>query len=305
MLDKFWGSLGEDLASEWLKHVFSPAFLFWAGGLGMYVVKHGWQTSWGWLSGLQLVEQVALLIIALVVLVLSSLVMRHLHFNILRLLEGYWPWPFRWLADSVATWKNRRFEKHERQWNELKNREDTLSRREARQLANLELRGHNFPSNPNDVMPTALGNILSAAETAPSHKYGLDAFVCWPRLWLLLPDNAREDMSTARQELITLVQVWAWGLLFIVWIVWSKWAIVIAALWLWLAYALTLRSAMGYADLLESTFDLYRLELYKATQWPPPETSGEAEIATGQRLTEFLWRGEAEPPVQYNVEEKE
>ena len=72
-----------------------------------------------------------------------------------------------------------------------------------------------------------------------------------------------------------------------------------SVLGLWLAYVLILQAAMAYADLLESAFDLYRWELYKAARWPLPEASGEAEIAAGQRLTEFLWRGEVKPSIQY------
>ena len=32
MLDKFWESLGEDLAKRWVEHLFGPAGLFWLGG---------------------------------------------------------------------------------------------------------------------------------------------------------------------------------------------------------------------------------------------------------------------------------
>lgn len=305
MLDKFWSNIGEELAGEWLKHVFSPAFLFWGGGLGMYVLHNGWQELWQWLSGLELVEQVALLVIALLVLILSSLLMQRLRFNILRLLEGYWPWLFRWLADKLADMQNWRFERWERNWNELKSREAALSRREALKLVELEMRTHYFPSAPKDLLPTALGNTLKAAETTPTHKYGLDAFVCWPRLWLLLPDNTRDDLSAARQVLNTLVELWAWGLLFLIWLIGSPWALLVSVLWLLIARLLLLQAAMAYADLFESAFDLHRWSLYKSVGWPLPETSGEAEIAAGQRLTEFLWRGTTELPVPYQIKKEE
>ena len=140
---------------------------------------------------------------------------------------------------------------------------------------------------------------LSAAETTPTHKYGLDAFVCWPRLWLLLPDHTREELSIARSTLMTLVEIWTWGLLFLIWSTWSQWAILIALLWLWLSYTLALRAAMTYADLLEAAFDLHRWALYQAAHWPLPESTGDDEIAVGQRLTEFFWRGMTASQVQY------
>ncbi len=55
-------------------------------------------------------------------------------------------------------------------------------------------------------------------------------------------------------------------------------------------YRLVLPVALAYADLVESAFALYRCQLYTAVGWPPPR-AGREESATGQRLTEFLWRG--------------
>lgn len=303
MLDKFWESLGENAAGEWVKQIFGPAFLFWAGGLGMYVLKNGWQDLWQRLSGLQVYEQSALLILVLLLLIFSSLMMKRLSFSILRLLEGYWPWPLRWLAGLFAGLQKWLFERRERRWNELKGKQGTLSFREERELVELEMTIHYFPAHPKDAQPTALGNILHAGETAPTQKYGLDAFACWPRLWLVLPETAREDLSAARQGLIGLVELWAWGVLFVIWAVWSGWAVAVAAAWVWLAIGLLHQSAMAYSDLVESAFDLYRWELYKAARWPLPKSSGEAECAAGQRLSEFLWRGEAEPKVHYQAEE--
>ena len=43
MLSKFWESIGSDLAERWLEYIFGPAFLFWAGGCGIYVWKTGCQ----------------------------------------------------------------------------------------------------------------------------------------------------------------------------------------------------------------------------------------------------------------------
>jgi hypothetical protein len=262
--------------------------LFWAGGLVLYLLKNGWQDPWKRLSGLQLIEQLALLIVCLLGLILSSFLMKSLRFTILRLLEGYWPlvWPAAPLVKLQACLLDRR----EKRWNEL-GQKKTLSPAEKRELSSLDLKNHYFPADPADIQPTALGNLLRAAETAPRHKYGLDAFVCWPRLWLLLPDNAREDLSAARQGLMRQVELWAWGLLFLSWAALTPWALLATALWLWLAGSLLMHAAMTYADLLEAAFDLYRGELYQFMRWSLPEAGGEAEITNGKRLTEFLWRG--------------
>jgi hypothetical protein len=292
MLDKFWESLGEEVAGEWMKHVLSPAFLFWAGGLGMYVLCCGWEPLWEQLTTLEFVEQIALLFLVLGGLILSSLVMRQLRLPILRLLEGYWPVPLDYLGDKLAQRKARQFDRWEQDWNQYKNRQEagTLPRREARRLAELETRTHYIPADAQQIMPTAVGNILRAGESAPAEKYGLDAVVCWPRLWMLLPKEVRDDLVTARQNLMTLTELWAWGLLFLVWSIWSPWAIAVSIVWLALAYVWLMESARGYADLIVSAFDLYRWKLYEALDWPRPQDRG-AEVESGRALTEFLWRG--------------
>ncbi len=302
-LDKFWESMGEELAGEWMQHVFSPAFLFWASGLGMYALRYGWQGPWAWITSRDLIEQIALLILALIILILSSLAMQQLRFSLLRLLEGYWPGPFGRLSDRLAEWQDGRLQRWEREWNELKGREGSLVRREARRLAELEMRTHYFPSDPRDLLPTAVGNTLKSAETIPAHKYGLDAFVCWPRLWMLLPDNARADLGAARQGLMTRVEFWGWGALSLLWLIWSPWALLVSALWLWLAWVLLVQSAMSYADLLESAFDLYRGALYQSVRWPVPQNTA-AEKTLGRQLTEYIWRGIVEPPVDYPQTER-
>jgi len=147
-------------------------------------------------------------------------------------------------------------------------------------------------------MPTAVGNILRAGESAPAEKYGLDAVVCWPRLWMLLPKEIRDDLVTARQNLMTLTELWAWGLLFLVWSIWSPWAIAVSIVWLALAYVWLMESARGYADLIVSAFDLYRWKLYEALDWPRPKDRG-AEVESGRALTEFLWRGTLPGTVTY------
>lgn len=299
MLDKFWESLGENLAGEWLKHVFSPAFLFWIGGLGIYVLSQGWLYSWNSLIAMQPVEQIGFLIAALIILILSSLIMKNLRFTILRLLEGYWPWPFNRLASALADLQMMLLERNEKQWNDLKGKEDSLNRQQHRKLSNLEMRLHYFPVLSRDLQPTMLGNILRMAETTQLRKYGLDAVVCWPRLWILLPEDTRKELSASREVLMSNVELWAWGLLFLFWSNWSPWSYVITVLWLFLSSTWLRQSAMVYSELLEAAFDLYRWKLYENVRWDTPEKSGREEVEMGQRLTEFLWRGETDQPVEY------
>lgn len=48
-------------------------------------------------------------------------------------------------------------------------------------VARLERRRHHRPVAPADYLPTPFGNVLRAAETRPTLRYGLDSLVVWPR----------------------------------------------------------------------------------------------------------------------------
>ncbi|MCS7249187.1 MAG: hypothetical protein NZ840_13245 [Anaerolineales bacterium] len=287
MLDKFWESLGGELAGEWLRRAFSPPFLFYLSGLGFYTLRHGWQPLWNWLRGLQLLEQVALLLGVLLGLILSALLTAQWRSTVLRWLEGYWFWPLRWLEKPCIAWQARRLRQAEIRLNALF---EASSPGVARQRAELELFVHYFPGDPAELRPTRLGNILRAGETAAAQKYGLEAYACWPRLWQLLPAHLREDLTAVRSRLLTLAELWGMGLLSLVWTVWSGWALPFALLWMGVSYWRMLPVAMVYADLIESAFDLYRLRLYEAVGWQCPPDS-QREPAYGAALSEFLWRG--------------
>jgi len=77
-------------------------------------------------------------------------------------------------------------------------------------------------------MPTRLGNLLRAAERKPLEKYGLDAILCWSRLWMLLPDAVKKDLQESRADLNNAARVWLWSLLFCGWTfvgenIWTTW----------------------------------------------------------------------------------
>lgn len=142
------------------------------------------------------------------------------------------------------------------------------------------------------LMPTRLGNLLRAAERKPLEKYGLDAVICWPRLWLLLPDAAKKDLQDARADLNAAARVWLWSLLFMLWtLLGAWWAVPVGLLSMAFAYyGWLLNAAATYADLLESAFDLYRPLLYRLLRWPLPSNPQE-ERQWGKALTIYLWRG--------------
>lgn len=304
MLSKFWESMGTKVADRWLEYIFGPAFLFWAGGFGLYAWQTGWQKIWAHAQALTPFQQGSWIVLGLLALVFSSVVMRALRFPFLRLLEGYWSWPLNYLGRVIVWLRKPRFEKKYAELRRLASiaaKDQTSAERER--FLELDRWAHMHPVNPRDLLPTTLGNTLRAREYTPERKYGLDAIICWSRLWSLLPETFRADLTEARASLDRLAELFFWGFFFLCWVSVTPWAMVIAALWMAIAYGMACQSAMSFGDLLESAFDLHRFLLYDAMGWRRPKNTQE-EKELGVQLTEYLWRGTTPKPLTYQSREK-
>jgi hypothetical protein len=293
MLTDFLTELTKGLPGKWLERLFGPAFLFWAGGLLLVVGSQGLAAWWEQLLTLPTLAQVGWLVAALLVLNASAAVMERLRLPLLRLLEGYWPWPLRLLEAPLSALVRRRVQRQRERWSALmqKRESQSLTPAERMELARLEQARLDVPPDLADLRPTAVGNILRGVERRVVHRYGLDPVLLWPRLWLLLPEDARQEIAAARESLDRLAEAWGWGLCFLVWAFWKPWAAPIALVWMLLAAWLARSPARTFAVLVQSAFDLYRWRLYEALRFPAPEEKGDAERAAGQSLTRYIQRG--------------
>jgi hypothetical protein len=217
--------------------------------------------------------------------------------SIVRLLEGYWPERLNPLRERLVarelaktTKAETRFQTLAKELHDKGARPDDGSSRQVNEYVTLDefLRGR--PVAASAHMATRLGNILRAAERKPLDKYGLDAIVCWPRLWLLLPDETRDALVSSRHALDSSARALVWALLFIVWTVFAWWAAPVAILSALISHRSLLHAASSYGNLVESAFDVHRGLLYQALRWPLPSTPAE-ERAMGEMLTAYLWRG--------------
>jgi hypothetical protein len=307
MLESFWEQVGKDLAGKWTARVLLPAFAFWGGGLLAYAWRHGWSTPTTWWNARASHEQIALLVGVLIVVAFLAAVMERLQGTIIRSAEGYWPWPLRWLRFLLARlWRRWMGWKSDR-WNALAEKCDgqpeSLPPKERAAYARLDAVLARFPVDPGRAMPTRLGNVLRAAEEYPQVRYGLTANVCWPRLWLLLPDGVQEDISAAREQLNAAARLCGWGVLFCVWVVWAWWAVPAGLAVALLAYRGMILSALVYGELVRSAFDLHRFALYEHVRWAPPRWADD-EVARGKRLTEYLFRGTTVGPLHFEHSNK-
>lgn len=295
-MTKFTEGIGGKLAESWVAALLLPPSFFCAAGVSAYLFRHGWVRFAGQFdrfTRLPQVTQVAVVIGGLLLLMLSGGIAQQLTWPLLRLLEGYWPRPL----SSVVLWMTRRQERRMRtqkqRWQELSRRYPSLDAAEYAEIAALDRWIVHTPANPNHLMPTRLGNLIRASELHPRLKYGLDVVACWPRLWLLLPADARNDLIAARDDLNANARYLLWSALVVVWTPWTLWAAAASAIATVFVYRGMLRSAETYGDLVEATFDTYRIELYKALRWPPPLNPAQ-EASIGREITSYLWRGSDE-----------
>jgi hypothetical protein len=302
MLGKFWEEVDLKLADRWAV-ISAPALVFWLGGLLAWAYSRGgWSrlaAATHWLSRQSAVAEVAVTLAALLAVAASGLVVQRLTFPVLRLIEGYWPaflnGPRRSLVSRVSERATtERADLQKLADHVLGDIPDATAEQRA-SYVRLDRRRRLRPSRPDDYMPTRLGNILRAAETRPGDKYGLDAVVVWPRLWLLLPEAARQELLGARAGVDSAVAGAIWGVLFCVFAAWTPLAVLAglvvaaASVGLWAP-----DRAEVFGDLVEASYDLYRVDLFRQLRWPLP-TDPQQERLEGKKLTEYLLRGSDDP----------
>ncbi|MGY1583235.1 hypothetical protein [Streptomyces sp. MN13] len=302
MLTALWSGLGSKMADRWALLLTSPALGFWMGGLLAWIHAHGgitgrrsgWQAlgrAWDISMGsLPAAAQVVTVVLAVLLVAGSARLAEELTFGVLRLLEGYWPRPAAPLRIMMLNARARAGERRAERWRDLARRRTELTAAEYAEYTALNAARALVPPAPQDRMPTRLGDILKAAESRPRHRYGLDAAVCWPHLWLSLPEQARLEIATSRARLDEAARLWLWGLLFLLWTTFTWWAVAVAVLGMSAGYRLALSGAVDYGRLVQAGFDLYRRNLYDGLGWAFPEDPSQ-EFETGQRMTTYLERG--------------
>lgn len=275
-----WEGVGTGLATR-LGAIQDSALMFWVWALVVWCLHHG---GWSYVTtkvtplfaDASAAQLLALALAAVVVLTVSSLLVTRLTRPVLRALEGY-RWPAGLRAARTAVWKGKLAA--------LQTRQDTHPDDAA-----LQARLRRFPADP-DVMPTRIGNILSAGERRPAYAYGLDPVVVWPQLCLVLPEQPRTDLAQARTDLdrTTGAVIWA-AASSLLGVLWLPAALIglLAALLVWRVWIP--HAAEAYARVLSAVFDTHRFHLYDALHYPRPTTPTD-EKEDGEKVTRILWAG--------------
>lgn len=284
---KFWDQVATGVAQRWVDRLFSPALLFWAGGLLAWAQAHDWAAAVGRLRAATDVEQILLAVGGIIIVAGSAAAVEQLQKPVLRLLEGY-GWPA-WLR----RWRSRQL--HRGRLKEMRLRHGALGQRFAQltpeELAEYGRLDEELRTYPGDrrLLPTRLGNLLRAAEDHAWERYGLATRAVWPSLWLLLPEATRNELVAARLRLDRAIGLWVWSLLFLVWTAWVWWAPVVAVAGAWWAYGQALQAGGVYGELLRAAFNVHCFSLYDALGLRPPPLDQERKW--GRQLTNYLGRG--------------
>ncbi|MER5225800.1 hypothetical protein [Streptomyces flaveus] len=152
--------------------------------------------------------------------------------------------------------------------------------------------------------PTWMGDRIHAVESVAYHRYGLDLAYGWSRLWLVLPDPARTELTAAHSAFAAAVATGTWAvpylLLTMVW-----WPAVLVAVGIGLTGWARARAAVAdFTTLTEAVLDLYGRTLGAAlgvggptgvpTGIPtgvPTEETGPLTISEGERITDLVRKG--------------
>ncbi len=281
------------LAEQWVGTLLTPAFVFWAGGLAAYIHRFGWTALTQWFTQYKEPLQIAILVFGLCVVATSAFVAQQFDTEVLRGLEGYWYPGIRLLLKPLSAYQIKRRANLESTWITLnqKLKDGSADPVDRTKYIRIDRALRAYPREDYDILPTRMGNILRSAERRPLKDYGLDAIVFWPYLWLLLPESTRKDIQEARSELNNAVRLFLWSVLFLVWTIWTWWAIPIAIISASFAYCWSLDAAETYAALFEAAFAIHRKLLYQAFGWDQPKDPNE-ERRVGKQMRNHIWYGD-------------
>ena len=262
-----------------------PVFALAAGIGALAATMIGWHQTLAWWAGLDAARQVALGVAAAAAIVMLAVIAGTQVVAMTRVLEGYWRRA--WVDRTLG-----RLGRHREGKRRQRLAGDTSDPGYQRSYLS-------FPPPPAEVLPTRLGNALRAAESYPgdAQRWGLDAVFWWPRLYLILPDSARDQVDDARASLDQLVVLSILSAAFGTVSLGLSCAGLNLAVGLGAAagafllsracYLSAVTSATVLGELVRSCYDLFRGDLLKALGWPmPPVLEGERALwsALGQQL---------------------
>jgi hypothetical protein len=132
--------------------------------------------------------------------------------------------------------------------------------------------------------PTWAGDRLRAVDDRV-RRTGLDLTTLWPRLWLVLPDPVRAEVTTVQERCAAAARTPVWSLAYLaVGVYW--WPALLPGLWALAVSGRRIRRAVGvYGDLVEASVDLHARDVANQLGF---ELTGRLTPEIGTQVTESL-----------------
>lgn len=302
-MGSFFGELANKLAERWVGLLALPGLLFvacawigaqlrWAHALDLRLLRSKATTVGSALYASPGPTQILVVAGFLLASGGIALVMQALTGLVRSGWLGQWPPGFRWATRRRTAARSRRWNQLVAARKELQQRYPKTGRTPAQQ-ADIDAAASriNRLSMAAPTRPTWMGDRIAALEQISIERYGLDLRFGWSRLWLVLPDNVRAELTAANGQFAATVVTGAWALLYLLLgILWWP------ALFIALATGLTgwtrARSAIvELTDLSEATLDLHGRTLAIALGTAPLETTGPLNPSEGEQVTHHVRKG--------------
>lgn len=188
------------LDSRFILTLFFPSLLFWGGLTTVFAADKGLVTlltQWrAQDAGIQLLQ----IIIVLAWVTFFAYLLSNQLVWLIKQFEGYWEW--------IPLIGKRLMETRRKHYQQVLAGIDPAINFERIYYA------FPFPNEPEEVMPTRLGNILKNSERYSYQRYDMDAVLLWPRLYAVLPDSFVKSLDGAKASLDFMLVISSLSILF-------------------------------------------------------------------------------------------
>ena len=302
-MNGFFHALASKLAERWAALLLLPGALFAAAALIGVQLGHTDAVNRQQLSHIvattadHLARQApgtqGLLVIAVLLAATGSgLVVQGLAGTTRAIWLGQWPrplgWPRRWRISRRRT----RWHRYVQRRHELQAAHPRDTRTPAQQQdINAAAERTNRIALAEPGRPTWMGDRIHAVEHIAWNRNGLDLTFAWPRLWLVVPDTTRTEITTAHAAFAAAVATgtWAWPYLILA-VLW--WPAALIGIGIGVTGWARARSAItDLTALTESALDLHARTLAIELGVAEPDTTGPLTIIEGEQLTAQVRKG--------------
>ncbi|WP_344495854.1 hypothetical protein [Streptomyces enissocaesilis] len=205
---------------------------------------------------------------------------------------GPWPRPFASVAAARTTRRRARWHRLVEERRALEAMSPATRTRERQDRIDTAAQRITRLAMAEPGRPTWMGDRIHAVESIAYHRHGLDLTYGWSRLWLVLPDTARTDLTAAHSAFAAAVATGTWTvpylLLAAVW-----WPAVLVAAGIGLTGWARARAAVAdLTTLTEATLDLHGRTLAAALGiGDATEEAGPLTVSEGERITDLVRKG--------------